>query len=235
MEREIPLRGGRTTTGVVRIGNTVRRPIEGRASLTHELLNHLERRGFSGAAEISRDRRCGPQKFILLTYLATVPSELEHFTDAQLMGATRLLRQLHDATQDYSAEARVRGPVPRRPQAPATACLLRGCQERSSILMTRIRVHDSRTSDMQRGFGSTSAMTNSHQIDKANRWPPSSSATAWAPQMPSRPSFRRKPRSQSAQPLPAFATGRTTVVPGLSATAKSSWRPVAGRRRDGPQ
>jgi len=37
MEREIPLTGGRTTTGVVRVGNTVRRPINGRGSLAHEL------------------------------------------------------------------------------------------------------------------------------------------------------------------------------------------------------
>jgi hypothetical protein len=48
-EEESPLRGGRSTAGVVRNGDTVRRPVRARAPFEHELLRHLETRGFSGA------------------------------------------------------------------------------------------------------------------------------------------------------------------------------------------
>ena len=49
MERAIALTGGRTTTGVVRIGNTVHRPISARAAFVHEVLRHLGAREFGGA------------------------------------------------------------------------------------------------------------------------------------------------------------------------------------------
>jgi Ser/Thr protein kinase RdoA (MazF antagonist) len=77
MEQEIALTGGRTTTGVVRIGNTVHRPSSARAAFVHELLNHLD-----------------------------VPPELGDFSDAQLVAAARLLRKLHDATLDCSLRDR---------------------------------------------------------------------------------------------------------------------------------
>jgi hypothetical protein len=48
---EVPLRGGRTTAGVVRVGNTVRRPPSPNAQLIRRLLGHLSRRKF-GAAPI---------------------------------------------------------------------------------------------------------------------------------------------------------------------------------------
>jgi hypothetical protein len=49
MEQEIALTGGRTTANVVRIGKPVRRLVKPRAAFAHELLRHLERRGFDGA------------------------------------------------------------------------------------------------------------------------------------------------------------------------------------------
>ena len=98
MEREIPLTGGRTTTGVVRVGHTVRRPLDGRGSLAHDLLHHLERRGFNGAPRFLGIDDAGRE--ILSFIPGCVPPELGHFTDAQLAAAARLLRQLHDATLD---------------------------------------------------------------------------------------------------------------------------------------
>jgi len=98
MEREIPLTGGRTTTGVVRVGNTIRRPIDGRGPLVHELLHHLERREFNGAPRFLGIDDAGRE--ILSFIPGVVPPELGHFTDAQLAAAARLLRQLHDATLD---------------------------------------------------------------------------------------------------------------------------------------
>lgn len=98
MECEIPLTGGRTTTGVVQIGNTVRRPIYGSRSFVHELLLHLERRGFNGVPRFQGIDGAGRE---ILTFIpGFVPSELGYFTDTQLAFAARLLRQFHDATLD---------------------------------------------------------------------------------------------------------------------------------------
>jgi Phosphotransferase enzyme family len=97
MEQEVALRG-RATKGVVRIGDTVRRPIKARAPFVHELLRHLERGGFSGVPRFLGIDATGQE---VLSFLpGTLPVELGHFSDAQLMGAARLLRQLHDATVD---------------------------------------------------------------------------------------------------------------------------------------
>jgi hypothetical protein len=46
---EVPLAGGDVTEGVVRVGDTVRRPRGPNAPLIHALLEHLEQVGFSGA------------------------------------------------------------------------------------------------------------------------------------------------------------------------------------------
>jgi len=48
-EVETPLLGGRKTDGVVRIGDTVRRPVSARSSRVHDLLSYLERENFDGA------------------------------------------------------------------------------------------------------------------------------------------------------------------------------------------
>lgn len=98
LEAEVPLTGGRSTPGVVRVGNTVRRPIRERAALVHELLRHLERREFSGAPRFLGIDSVGRE---VLSYLpGSVPPELGHFSDAQLTAAARLLLQFHDATLD---------------------------------------------------------------------------------------------------------------------------------------
>src|SRR5262245_16638835 len=97
---ELPLEGGRTTAGVVRIGDTVRRPLKANAPFVHELLRHLEARGFSGAPRFLGTDSEGRETLSFLP--GDVPPELGHFSDAQLMAAARLLRQLHDATLDCS-------------------------------------------------------------------------------------------------------------------------------------
>jgi hypothetical protein len=47
--REIPLHGGNVTAGVVRVGDTVRRPTGRWTPAVHALLRHLESVGFAGA------------------------------------------------------------------------------------------------------------------------------------------------------------------------------------------
>jgi Ser/Thr protein kinase RdoA (MazF antagonist) len=98
MEPEISESGGRTTPRVVRIGDTVRRPITGQSAFVHALLNHLERRGFTGAPRFQGIDGDGRE---ILSFIAgSVPSELGAFSDDQLTAAARLLRRLHDATLD---------------------------------------------------------------------------------------------------------------------------------------
>jgi Phosphotransferase enzyme family len=47
-----PLAGGRTTAGVVRIGDTVRRPVRPWTPAVHAVLRHLESVGFPGAPRV---------------------------------------------------------------------------------------------------------------------------------------------------------------------------------------
>jgi hypothetical protein len=48
-EPEVPLTGGGSTPGVVRVGGTVRRPRKPDSGRIHRLLIHFERCGFGGA------------------------------------------------------------------------------------------------------------------------------------------------------------------------------------------
>lgn len=49
VEDEIPLSGGNVNPHVVRIGNTVRRKLTTASPTIHELLLHLETKGFKGS------------------------------------------------------------------------------------------------------------------------------------------------------------------------------------------
>ena len=100
MEQEIPLIGGRTTPGVARIGDTVRRSLTAHATFVHDLLKHLEGHGFAGAPRFLGIDSAGRE--ILSFIPGSVPPELGAFSDDQLAAAARLLHQLHDATLDCS-------------------------------------------------------------------------------------------------------------------------------------
>jgi Ser/Thr protein kinase RdoA (MazF antagonist) len=97
---EVPLRGGEDTPGVVRIGDTVRRPPAPNAPFVHALLRHLEAVGFAGAPRLlgidSRGRD-------VLTYVpGAVVLGGPPLGDAQLAAAARLVRAFHDATAGTS-------------------------------------------------------------------------------------------------------------------------------------
>ncbi len=96
---ETPLLGGRVTAGVVKIGDTVRRPIRGDRALQHSLLAHLEQRGFAGAPRFLGVDALGREVLSLLP--GAVPHELGHYADVQLATAAGLLRRFHDATTDF--------------------------------------------------------------------------------------------------------------------------------------
>lgn len=91
---EIPLAGGRVTSGVVRVADTVRKPVTGNSEFVRRLLEHLARNGsdfspgFLGIDDNERD---------ILTFIdGDVPEELDYFDNNTLRAAAGLIRQFHD-------------------------------------------------------------------------------------------------------------------------------------------
>ncbi len=106
---EIPLTGGRITAGVVRIGNTVRRPVLHDRAVHRDLLKHLEAKGFEGSPRfLGIDER---NREVLSFLPGSVPADLGHFSDEQLRGAADLLRRFHDVTADLPAVIAASGEV----------------------------------------------------------------------------------------------------------------------------
>jgi hypothetical protein len=105
-EAEIPLLGGRVTAGVVRVGDTVRRPVQPNAELVRALLHELEARAFDGAPRwLGVDER---GRDVLSFIEGVVPPDLDAtFGDGVLAAAGRLLRRYHDATARLAGDAEV--------------------------------------------------------------------------------------------------------------------------------
>lgn len=96
--REVALKGGMSTRGVVRVGDTVRRPVTERSAFVHDVLRHLERRGFDRAPRFLGIDERGRA---MLTYVSgTVPRHVGGFQKEQWLAAATLLRLFHDATVD---------------------------------------------------------------------------------------------------------------------------------------
>jgi Ser/Thr protein kinase RdoA (MazF antagonist) len=94
---EHPLTGGRITAGVVRVGETVRRPVGPNSDFVRALFAHLEEAGFDAAPRyLGQDER-GREIFSFQP--GDVPDELNAtITDETLASAARLIRRFHDAT-----------------------------------------------------------------------------------------------------------------------------------------
>ena len=96
--RELPLVGGRQTPGVVRVGDTVRRPTGPRSPFVHDLLRYLEDAGFGGAPKLLGVDEGGRE---ILTF---VEGEVPHgdsgrpLSDARLANSAEMIRRFHDAT-----------------------------------------------------------------------------------------------------------------------------------------
>jgi Phosphotransferase enzyme family len=88
------LEGGRQTTGVVRVGDTVRRPLHRRSEYVHAVLRHLEAAGFSGAPRLLGVDEEGRE------VLRFIEGEVDTapLSDARLASAGGLIRGFHDAT-----------------------------------------------------------------------------------------------------------------------------------------
>jgi hypothetical protein len=92
---EIPLKGGWVTEGVVRVGDTVRRPLSARWSFVHRFLAHLEQAGFGGAPRLLGIDEQGRESLTFIEGLA--PAAIGVLRDDELRSAAELLRGLHDA------------------------------------------------------------------------------------------------------------------------------------------
>lgn len=96
-DTEIALAGGNENT-VVRVGNTVRRPLHAWTPAVHALLRHLEQMGFDGAPRVlgidDQDRE-------ILTFLpgevGNYPMTLAMQSEGALVAAAVLLRRYHQA------------------------------------------------------------------------------------------------------------------------------------------
>lgn len=92
------LSGGRLTAGVVRIGNTVRRPVQSSSHFAARLLIHLAKAGFNGAPRfLGRDDR---DRDILSFIPGWVPAKFQKFENDQIHIAGQLLQRFHAATAD---------------------------------------------------------------------------------------------------------------------------------------
>jgi hypothetical protein len=109
-EDEEQLPAGRTTSGIVRRGDRIWRPVGPWSPAVHEYLRHLETAGFAGAPRVvgtDGDRE-------ILTFLPGEVAADPHWhpghrhrlpayaeTDEALTGAGRLIRRLHDAAAGF--------------------------------------------------------------------------------------------------------------------------------------
>jgi Phosphotransferase enzyme family len=101
-QAEIPLAGGDVTEGVVRVGDTVRRPVGPHSPLVHALLAHLESIGFEGAPRFLGIDRAGRE---VLSYfdgeVAGRPRPPWIADEARLASVGRLVRAYDDAAASF--------------------------------------------------------------------------------------------------------------------------------------
>jgi tRNA A-37 threonylcarbamoyl transferase component Bud32 len=94
---EIPLGGGRTNEGVVRVGDTVRRPPLHATQLMRDVLVHLEQIGFDAAPRWLGLDDQGRDMLSFVEGDTYSDCGAIVWSDEQLAGSARLLRRYHDA------------------------------------------------------------------------------------------------------------------------------------------
>jgi hypothetical protein len=99
---EIPLEGGNMNSGVVRVGDTVRRPAGPWTSAVHALLTHLHDVGFRAAPRPLGIDEHGRE---ILTFIPGTLAWPDGFhlldRDEPLRHVTRLIREFHDAVASF--------------------------------------------------------------------------------------------------------------------------------------
>ena len=116
-EVEIPLSGGDVTDGIVRVGDTVRRPMGPHSNLVHRVLRHLEEAGVEGAPRFLGIDAAGRE---ILSFVEgdvagrPWPSWVGDLERG--LSVARLVRRLDDAMVPFGVPA----DAPSRPGPPAT-------------------------------------------------------------------------------------------------------------------
>ena len=122
---ERPLSGGNVTAGVVRVGDTVRRPAGAWTPAVHALLTHLERKSFTGAPRALGMDAQGREMLSFAEGAAAWPWEAFRplASDAGLLGVAGLINDYHAAVADFRPppDAAWSQIAPRR-GAPDTLC-----------------------------------------------------------------------------------------------------------------
>jgi len=100
---EIPLGGGDVTEGVVRVGDTVRRPRGPHSGSVALYLQHLEHAGFAGAPRwLGVDDRGRDILDYVFGEVPSAPPDSWSTTDHVLADVARLLHALHDASAGFT-------------------------------------------------------------------------------------------------------------------------------------
>jgi Ser/Thr protein kinase RdoA (MazF antagonist) len=119
---EVALPAGDVTVGVVRIGDTVRRPHQPSSERVAAYLRHLEAVGFDAAPRyLGRDSKGRDVLSYLPGDVPGSPVEPWAARDELLPSVARLLRRLHDASEGFvipQAPPAPGRPVPRLPDEP---------------------------------------------------------------------------------------------------------------------
>ncbi|WP_255953194.1 phosphotransferase [Streptomyces odontomachi] len=108
-EEEVPLTGGNVSAGVVRVGDTVRRPAGFWTPAVHALLQHLWDVGFRAAPRpLGRDEH-GREVLAFAPGDAVWPHHFRLMDPAaHLARVARLIREFHDAVRDFTPPATAR-------------------------------------------------------------------------------------------------------------------------------
>jgi hypothetical protein len=103
--QEIPLSGGNVNTGVVRVGDTVRRTQSSmRARQSIVCCCIWKRRGFAGSPRfLGIDAKGSRDSGLSLKVRPGIPVE-NWQRDEPLIAAAQMLRQYHDATVDFERQ-----------------------------------------------------------------------------------------------------------------------------------
>ncbi|MEU7644748.1 phosphotransferase enzyme family protein [Streptomyces huasconensis] len=114
-DEEQPLAGGNVNEGVVRVGDTVRRPARPWTPAVHALLTHLHAVGFHAApCPLGIDDK-GREVLTFMPGHVVWPDRFSLLEPAgQLARVARLIRDFHDAVQDFTPppDARWQGLIP---------------------------------------------------------------------------------------------------------------------------
>lgn len=103
---EVPLPGGDVTEGIVRAGDTVRRPLGPHSPLVHAVLAHLEAVGFEGAPRfLGTDERGREVLTFIEGEVAGRPHPAWLADDSRLASVARLLRAYDDAVAGFAPPA----------------------------------------------------------------------------------------------------------------------------------